>query len=130
WSEPLAVRSAFLEDGEWQARFIGLAEPDGIACPGLLRTELDLPGPVQAATLYATAGGVYQASINGTDVDDGVLKPGWTVYQDRLLHEATDVTALLQPGRNAVGVRFAGGWWTEEFGFHGRARRLYGDQPA
>ena len=130
WSEPLAVRSAFLEEGEWQASFIGLTEPDGAACPGLLRTEVDLPGPVRAATLYATAAGVYQASINGTDVDDGVLKPGWTVYQERLVHEATDVTALLQPGRNALGLRLAGGWWTEQFGFHGQARRIYGDQPA
>src|SRR5699024_10227610 len=72
----------------------------------------------------------YQVSINGADVDDGVLKPGWTDYKERLVHEATDVTGLLQQGRNAIGVRFAGAWWTEKFGFHGQERRVYGDQPA
>ena len=36
--------------------------------------------PVSRATLYATAVGVYQAAVNGTDVDDQVMKPGWTPY--------------------------------------------------
>ncbi|WP_423461801.1 family 78 glycoside hydrolase catalytic domain [Promicromonospora sp. MS192] len=130
WSAPVALRSTFLADGEWTAPFVGLAEPPAPATPGLLRTELDLGGEVASATLYASAHGVYQVEINGQDVDDAVLKPGWTAYQHRLVHEATDVTALLRPGANAVGVRLAGGWWTESYGFHGEARPFYGEQPA
>ncbi|MFI8526233.1 family 78 glycoside hydrolase catalytic domain [Promicromonospora sukumoe] len=132
WSEPVTVRSVFLADGEWAGRFVGLAGPgpDDDATPGLLRTELDLPGDVARATLYASAHGVYQVEINGQDVDDAVLKPGWTAYQHRLVHEATDVTALLRTGANAVGVRLAGGWWTEKYGFHGAAQTFYGEQPA
>ena len=45
------------------------------------------------ATLYATAVGVYQVALNGTDVDDQVMKPGWTPFQYRTIHETTDVTA-------------------------------------
>lgn len=133
WSEPVALRAVFLADGEWVAPFVGLAgsarsaEP---AVPGLLRTELDLGADVARATLYAAAHGVYQVEINGQDVDDAVLKPGWTAYQHRLVHEATDVTALLRTGVNALGVRLAGGWWTERYGFHGSARPFYGEQPA
>ena len=130
WSAPVELRTVFLARGEWQAPFIALAEPDGVACPGLLRREFDLSGEPVEAILYASAQGVYQASINGTDVDDAVLKPGWTVYQRRMVHECTDVTDLLRPGRNCLGLRIAGGWWTEEFGFYGQARRIYGDQPA
>ncbi|MFC8798628.1 family 78 glycoside hydrolase catalytic domain [Promicromonospora sp. NPDC057138] len=147
WSDPVTVRSTFLADGEWVAPFVGLAgsgaedgagTEDGAAAagpaepatPGLLRTELDLDGDVARATLYASAHGVYQVEINGQDVDDAVLKPGWTAYQHRLVHEATDVTALLRAGANAVGVRLAGGWWTERYGFHGAARTFYGEQPA
>ncbi|SEE77414.1 alpha-L-rhamnosidase [Ruania alba] len=129
WSEPLTVRSTFLADGEWQASFIGLAEPAGVACPGRARTEVEVAQDVVRATLYATGGGVYQVSINGADVDDAVLKPGWTDYHERLVHEATDVTGLVRTGTNAIGIRFAGAWWTEEFGFHGGGRRIYGDQP-
>ncbi|MFI2486155.1 family 78 glycoside hydrolase catalytic domain [Promicromonospora kroppenstedtii] len=130
WSEPVTVRSTFLADGEWAAAYVGLADPVEPATPGLLRAELDLPGDVVRATLYASAHGVYQVEINGHDVDDAVLKPGWTAYQHRLVHEATDVTALLRAGANAVGVRLAGGWWTERYGFHGAARPFYGEQPA
>lgn len=130
WSDPVTVRSVFLADGEWVAPFVGLAVPPGTAAPGLLRTELDLGGEVARATLYASAHGVYQVEINGRDVDSAVLKPGWTAYQHRLVHEATDVTALLRPGANAVGVRLAGGWWTERYGFHGAAQPFYGEQPA
>ncbi|WP_285104434.1 alpha-L-rhamnosidase [Promicromonospora sp. MEB111] len=130
WSEPVTVRSVFLADGEWAAAFVGLADPPDDATPGLLRTELDLPGDVVRATLHASAHGVYQVEINGQDVDDAVLKPGWTAYQHRLVHEATDVTALLRTGANAVGIRLAGGWWTEHYGFHGAARTFYGEQPA
>jgi alpha-L-rhamnosidase len=69
-------------------------------------------------------------SINGTDVDDHVLKPGWTSYTYRTVHDTTDVSTLLRSGRNAIGVRFAGGWATERFGFRTSARRVYADQPA
>ncbi|HEU5028514.1 MAG TPA: family 78 glycoside hydrolase catalytic domain [Spirillospora sp.] len=130
WSPATTVQPAFLADGEWRAPLIGARRPATPAQPLLLRTEFDEPRPVRRATLYATAHGVYQVSLNGVDADDAVLKPGWTSYQQRLLHESTDVTALLTPGRNAIGVRLAGGWWTERFGFRGEARRVYGEHPA
>lgn len=130
WSDPIEVRATFLGEGEWQAAFIELAHPDGIASPGLMRTEFEAANDVAEAVLYATAQGVYQVSINGRDVDDAVLKPGWTSYQYRIEHECTDVTALVRRGDNAIGVRFAGCWYTEEYGFHGAERRFYGEQPA
>ncbi|ROR72560.1 alpha-L-rhamnosidase [Bogoriella caseilytica] len=130
WSDPVEIRATFLGAGEWQADFIELAAPEGIASPGLMRTEFEAAREVTAAVLYATAQGVYQVSINGRDVDDAVLKPGWTSYQYRIEHECTDVTELVRQGENAIGVRFAGCWYTEEYGFHGAGRRFYGEQPA
>lgn len=129
WSEPLVVTAAFLEPGGWQAPFVALAHPERPAQPALLRTEFDVSAPLVRATLYATAHGVYQAEINGHEVDDAVLKPGWTAYQGRLVHETTDVTALVRPGRNAIGIVLAGGWYTEEFGFGANTTRFYGEQP-
>ena len=130
WSEPLRLQSGFLTDKEWSAKFVGLVAPSGPATPGLARGEFEVGAEVEHATLYATAAGAYQVSINGVDVDEGVLKPGWTDYVDRLVHEATDVTDLVRQGRNAMGIRFAGAWWTEKYGFHEKARRVYGDQPS
>lgn len=130
WSDPVTLHSVFLADGEWQAQFVELAEPAGEACPGLVRTEFSVRQDIASAKIYATAEGSYQVSINGQDVDDSVLKPGWTSYQYRLEHEATEVGYLLTTGRNAIGIRFAGAWFTEHFGFHGSAKPFYGDQPA
>src|SRR5918993_2148530 len=130
WSEPLRIRAGFLEPGGWAAAPIGLAEPSEEAQPGLARTEFTTDGEVRQALLFATALGGYQVSINGADVDDHVLKPGWTSYTYRTVHDTTDVSGLLRQGRNAIGVRFAGAWATERFGFRTSARRVYADQPA
>ena len=129
WSEVLPVRAGFLGAGQWQAEPIGVATPTTPAEPGLARTEFEVSGPIRRATLFATATGAYQVAINGTDVDDQVLKPGWTPYQYRLIHESTDVTDLLTEGRNAIGIRFAGAWATELFGFRENAHRFYAEQP-
>ena len=130
WSEPLRIRAGFLEPGGWAAAPIGLAGSSEEAQPGLARTEFNIDGEVSQALLDATALGGYQASINGTDVDDHVLKPGWTSYTYRTVHDTTDVSTLLESGRNAIGVRFAGAWAMERFGSRTSARRVYADQPA
>ena len=130
WSELVAVAAAFLGPGEWQARFIGLKDPENEQQPVLLRHEFAVGAGLSRATLFATAQGVYQAWINGQPVDDQVLKPGWTPFEQRLIHETTDVTALILPGDNAIAVALAGGWFTERYGFGGLAQRVYGTQPA
>src|SRR6478752_3263241 len=128
WSEPRRIFAGFL-GGEWDAATIGLSNPASEGQPGYLRTEFDAAAPVARATLYATAVGSYQVAVNGTDVDDQVMKPGWTPYQFRTIHETTDVTGLVHEGGNAIGVRLAGAWGTEHFGFRENSRLIYGDQP-
>lgn len=131
WSAPVPVFAAFLGAGEWSAQMIGLREPAKIAQVAMLRHEFQLPGrPISRATLYATAFGVYDVYINGTDVDDQVLKPGWTPYRGRIVHETTNVSELLRPGTNAIGVVLAGGWFTERYGFSLTQPPLYGEQPS
>ena len=55
WSEPVSITAGFLADGEWQARFVGLAEPGAEAQPALLRREFTIAHPLARATLYSTA---------------------------------------------------------------------------
>ena len=129
WSEPLSLVGGQLADGEWSANFIGL-DDEAPKHPARLRTEFAVDGELSRATLYATAHGAYQVEINGTQVDDQILKPGWTSYQWRLTHETTDVTALLARGTNAIGIDLAGAWFTESFGFRHGAAGFYGSRPA
>jgi alpha-L-rhamnosidase len=130
WSEPHPVVAGFLPEGGWTARMVGLADPRTEAQPALVRATFDVDAGVRRATLYATAHGVYQVELNGREIDDEVLKPGWTAYRQRLLHESTDVTELLVEGENAIGVWVFGGWYCERFGFRDTAARFYGEQPA
>lgn len=129
FSDDLVIRGGFLGDEDRWGSLIGLAAPEREAQPVELRTEFDAH-EVRRATLFWTALGVATVTVNGRASDDAVLAPGWPSYRRRLLHETTDVTALLQDGANAIAVRLAGCWYTERYGFHGQGVRVYGDQPA
>jgi len=130
WSEPQPVVATFLGEGEWTAAFIGLPDPSRHAQPAQVLREFAVASGLVRATLYATALGVYSAEVNQVPVDDQILKPGWTPYQYRLVHETTDVTTLLHEGTNTVGATLAGGWYTGSYGFQGLAKPFYGSQPS
>lgn len=128
WSEPLEITAAFTED--WHAQPIGLADPDDVARPALLRTEFTVERPIARAVLHYTALGFTELSINGALADDAVLAPGWTSYRLRTVHESVDVTHLIHEGENAIGARLAGGWYTEQYHVLTRPARFFGDQPS
>ncbi|SDY60595.1 alpha-L-rhamnosidase [Herbiconiux ginsengi] len=128
WSAPLRIDAAFTD--AWQGVLIGLAQPDRAAQPALLRREFPVGAGLRRARLFFTALGAAEVELNGEPVDAGVLAPGWTSYRDRVVHETIDVTDSLHEGDNTIGVRLAGAWYTEKYGFHGFAERVYGDQPS
>ena len=55
--------------------------------------------------------GIYDLSINGKPVGVPYFAPGWTDYSRRLYYNTYNVTALLRPGRNAIGAVLADGWY-------------------
>ncbi len=93
-----------------------------------LRREFQLDASVRSATLYAAALGLYTGWINGRAISDDRLAPGWTDYARRVPWQAHDVTRLLQPGANAIGVVLGDGWYAGHVGMFPRQR--YGDRPA
>lgn len=100
----------------------------------MLRKGFSLDAPVQRATLYATALGVYSLRLNGTGVGDHVLAPGWTDYDARIAYQAYDVTELLRQGENALGALLGDGWCVGRIGMSqmlaGKLRRVYRDKTA
>ncbi|WP_194396209.1 alpha-L-rhamnosidase [Microbacterium atlanticum] len=130
WSEPATVEAGLFDADDWDARFIS---PVGIgalrqAAPEL-RGTLHVDSRVVKARLYATAHGIYTATINGAPVDDTVLAPGWTAYEHRLRTRVYDVTGLVKAGDNTLDITLGNGWWRGRFGFLGK-RALYGDRLA
>lgn len=82
---------------------------------------------VKKAWLYATAHGVYEASVNGEKVGDHILDPGWSSYNHRLPYQTFDITKQLQEGENVVGAMVGEGWWAGRLGIHGGTRNIWGE---
>ena len=95
-----------------------------------LRRGFAVPGSVDRARLYVTARGLYRAFLNGERVGADELTPGWTDYRDRVLYQTYDVTGLVRPGGNALGLVLADGWWSGYVAFDRRRQgNHYGVQP-
>jgi alpha-L-rhamnosidase len=132
WSAPASFEMGLLEADDWQAEWIVPTDPDGV--PGrrgaaLLRHEFTVDGPVVAARLYATAHGLYEGFLNGERIGDAELTPGFTQYRTRLQVQAYDVTELVRPGPNAIGVILADGWYRGLIGYF-RVADQWGDRTA
>ena len=130
WSQGEWFETA-LAPGSWPAAFIS---PEGLkdgksSRVKALRNEFDLPFVPISARLYATALGLYELRLNGRNVTDAVLMPGWTSYHKRLAYQSFDVTDLLRPDANVVEALVAPGWYKGELGGH-KDRNLYGSRLA
>jgi alpha-L-rhamnosidase len=132
WSAPAFWETGLLNAADWRASWI---EPDITEDPSkpgpvpMLRREFTLAGPIAQARAYVTSHGMYEMHLNGRRVGEDVLTPGWTSYKKRLQYQTYDVTDLLQPGNNAVGVLLGNGWYKGEIGFTNQ-RNVYGDRVA
>ena len=85
--------------------------------PALLRKEFPTDKSVRRATLYATALGLYDFTLNGKHVGDDFFGPGWTDYAKRVYYRAYDVTKLIKPGDNAWCAVLADGWYCGYLGY-------------
>ncbi|WP_193211534.1 family 78 glycoside hydrolase catalytic domain [Luteolibacter marinus] len=93
-----------------------------------LRKGFAVTKPVARATVYATALGLYELSLNGQRVGDHTLAPEWTDYGSRLRYQAYDVTGALADGENVLGAQLAHGWYSGHIGNGGY--QYWGVSPA
>jgi alpha-L-rhamnosidase len=131
WSLPANFHTGFFDSTGWKAKWIGpgYAEDTVMRPSPLMRKEFTVKGKVARATAYITAHGMYEAELNGKRIGDAFLTPGWTSYGKRLQYQAFDVTALLNNGRNAIGVMLGNGWYRGNIGFS-RSVNFYGSDIA
>ena len=119
WSETAYFELGLLRNSDWKAKWTSLdTAKDSIKGvrnflmhrPQYLRKDFELSSIVISARLYITAKGVFDVHLNGKDVSDDVLTPGWTPYNKRIETLTYDVTELLTSGKNAIAVELASGW--------------------
>lgn len=105
-----------LRRDEWKGKWIGLLSDvvpnKEVQKPSVyLRTEFNVAGPVKRATLHATALGLYVCHLNGGKVGDYVFSPEFTDYNTRVYYQTFDVTDMLKPGGNGIGLTLGQGWY-------------------
>ncbi|WP_242204115.1 family 78 glycoside hydrolase catalytic domain [Aestuariivivens insulae] len=130
WSEINHFELGLLNNNDWKAQWVGLdTAKDSIRGrgkvlihkPQYLRKRFELSKDVASARLYITAKGVFDVSINGENVNDDTMSPGFTTYDKRIETLTYDVTDLIKSGQNTIGVELVSGWYS--------GRLLWGNTP-
>ncbi|HTI97414.1 MAG TPA: glycoside hydrolase family 78 protein [Dongiaceae bacterium] len=111
WSTPASWEMGLLAPNDWHAQWIARTTDINEEPAPLLRREFQIRGQVKRARVYLCGLGYYELHLNGQKVGDQLLDPGYTRYDRRDLYVTHDVTALLQPGTNAVGAILGNGWF-------------------
>jgi alpha-L-rhamnosidase len=93
-----------------------------------LRATFQVKKKIVAARLYATALGAYKMYLNGNEIGDEVLSPGWTDYRDRVTYQTYDVTSQVKLGKNGIGALLAPGWYSTPLQWY-RQGNNYGRTP-
>ncbi|MDQ0613996.1 alpha-L-rhamnosidase [Microbacterium sp. W4I4] len=127
-----AAREILRGDPLLGAAFI-TAEAPRNAAP-LLSTRVRLEqssSQIAAASVRATALGIYELNINDRPVTQSVLNPGWTAYEWRLQYQEFDVTHIADDAVDELRVeaKLGNGWYRGDLGFEG-ANANYGDEIA
>ena len=113
------LEKAFTEEAWLESGFADHAPPD--ICQKLHprhtrrswmgRKVFHVVQPVGQAIVYATARGIYELSLNGQRVGRDLLTPHH-LSNDRYQYQAYDVTSLIRPGGNCLGVLTGGGFYS------------------
>ncbi|AJR04481.1 family 78 glycoside hydrolase catalytic domain [Siansivirga zeaxanthinifaciens] len=119
YSEINSFELGLLKNSDWEAQWVGLdTAKDSIKGvrkflmhrPQYLRKGFELSSEVVSARLYITAKGVFDVHLNGENVSDDVMPPGWTPYNKRIETLTYDVTKFIESGQNTLAVELATGW--------------------
>ncbi|HWP39623.1 MAG TPA: family 78 glycoside hydrolase catalytic domain, partial [Tepidisphaeraceae bacterium] len=108
WSQPATWTMGLLEPRQWKG--IWIVAP-AVSEALLLRREFDVNPGLRRAVVHVCGLGQYELHFNGAKVGQDLLSPGWTNYDKTLLYDTHDVTAMLHPGRNAVGIVLGNGMY-------------------
>ena len=123
WSNAGSWSMALLDDSEWKATWIG---EDSLSNPGeeigvaggnnktrlaarYLRKEFAADKAVKRAVLYISGLGSYEAYLNGKKVSEDVFAPMPSLYYKRIYYNVYDVTGLMAPDKNTLGVILGNG---------------------
>lgn len=133
WSDSAQWTMGLLNDSDWHhAKWIGalgtaknadLRGPRSKYESALLRKEFEIKGKLGRAVVHVCGLGQYEMMLNGKNVSNDLMSPGWTLYSKTCLYDTYDITAALRPGKNAIGLFLGNGMYHSHLG---QGRYTYG----
>ena len=122
-----SFETGILDNRRFSAKWITHTMPEeATACPVFLK-EFSAK-KVTRARLLSSACGVYEAAINGKNVSNDLLAPGWTNYRKRIQYQTYDVTELIER-ENMLAITVAPGWYQGYLNCEGKHQH-YGERVA
>ncbi|KAK5165457.1 uncharacterized protein LTR77_008986 [Saxophila tyrrhenica] len=112
WSAPSTWTMGLLEQADWgESRWISYPDrTEDQPLPIFVRQfEVDDSKTVAGANLYLSGIGLIHPTVNGEDITDEVLAPGYSNYQLSTEYRTYDVSKCLRAGSNSLGVSLGNG---------------------
>lgn len=115
--------TGLLSETDWKGVYIGETEDHSYH---IYRRTFDIEKRVVRARMYVSGLGHHVCYLNGKQVSDRVLEPGWTDYRKTNFYSVYDITEMLQEGRNGIGVKLGDGMYNLPGGRYVYYERSYG----
>jgi hypothetical protein len=110
WSDPAQWEMGMLEQTDWgDARWIEYPGRNENQPLPIFARSFDVDGNVSKARLFLSGIGVQLPTVNGHELTDEVLAPGYSNWQLASEYRTYDVTDELVSGSNTVGVQLGNG---------------------
>jgi len=118
-AEPARFDVALLDPSEWKAKWIADPRPPVTDEAELYRDrpapmfrhEFTAKGRVRRARALVSGLGYYDLHVNGRRINADRLEPNWTSFGKRVPYAMYDVSDVIAPGPNALGVIVGNGWY-------------------
>jgi len=110
---------AFFETGmiecrNWRGSWISDSRDIDLKPASYFRKSFNISRKVISARQYIAVAGLYELFINGMKVGNHSLDPAYTRFDRRTLYISYDVTSLIHPGENTIGVILGNGWYNHQ----------------
>jgi alpha-L-rhamnosidase len=126
WSPPARWTMGLLRSADWQGKWIGTSAgtgPDQVT--PWFRKAFSIRSRPRSSYVYVASIGYHDLFVNGRKVGDAVLSPSVSNLAHRVRYVTYDVSGLLVPGENCIGIWLGNGWASHpEYKLTGGARFL------
>lgn len=125
WSPVTTFEIGLLESTDWSAQWITNTAYDlGTTSLPLSLKTFEVNCSVTQARAHALGLGVQSLYINGNELVDQVLAPGYSNYNKTLIYTTYNISTYLTAGNNSIGLELGRGLWDTEKALGGRYQKI------